>query len=83
MLSTKAEMNVADAVARPRFHHQRVPDRLQVEPASSPDVIAQLKTFGHHVEIVPQQGDAAAITIDNDWLEGAADPRTEATTKGY
>lgn len=76
-------MNVADAVDRPRFHHQWMPDRLQMEAGFSPDTIERLKALGHNVEIVPQQGEVAAIVARTNWLEGAADPRTEGTARGY
>jgi gamma-glutamyltranspeptidase/glutathione hydrolase len=76
-------MNIADAVDRPRFHHQWMPDRLQVERGFSPDTVERLKARGHKVEIVPQQGEVAAIVFAAGWLQGAADPRTEGTAKGY
>jgi gamma-glutamyltranspeptidase/glutathione hydrolase len=75
-------MNVADAVAQPRFHHQWLPDRLQMERGFSPDTVDLLKSRGHEVEFVARQGEVAAIVVANDWLEGAADPRTEGTAKG-
>lgn len=77
------KMNLADAVDQPRFHHQWMPDRLQVEKTFSPDTIESLKARGHHVEVVPEQGEVAAIAVRNGWLEGTADPRTEGTAKGY
>jgi gamma-glutamyltranspeptidase/glutathione hydrolase len=76
-------MNVAEAVAWPRFHHQWMPDRLQVERGFSPDTIARLRSVGHSVELVSRQGEVAAIVVNHGWLEGAADPRTEGTAKGY
>ena len=77
------KMNVADAVAWPRFHHQWLPDRLQVERGFSPDSIERLKMLGHQVEVTAQQGEVAAIVINDGRLEGAADPRTEGKAKGY
>jgi gamma-glutamyltranspeptidase/glutathione hydrolase len=76
------KMNVADAVAAPRFHHQWMPDRLQVERGFSPDTIAKLRAMGHKVEIINHQGEVAAIVVNGDGLEGAADPRTEGTAAG-
>lgn len=76
-------MNVADAVDRPRFHHQWIPDRLQLEPGFSPDTIERLKARGYNVESVSHQGEVAAIVVNGDWLEGTADPRTQGTAKGY
>jgi gamma-glutamyltranspeptidase/glutathione hydrolase len=76
-------MNIANAVDSPRFHHQWMPDRLQVEPGFSPDTIVILKSRGHKVEVVADQGEVAAIVLNGDWLEATADPRTEGTAKGY
>jgi gamma-glutamyltranspeptidase/glutathione hydrolase len=77
------KMNVADAVDAPRFHHQWRPDRLQVERGFSPDTVSRLRSMGHKVEVVPQQGQVAAIVFEDGWLQGAADPRTEGSARGY
>jgi gamma-glutamyltranspeptidase len=42
-----------------------------------------LKARGHEIKIVTSIGEVAAIRSENGWLEGAADPRTESTAKGY
>jgi len=54
-----------------------------VERGFSPDTIDRLRACGHKVEVIPAQGEVAAIAINGDWLEGAADPRTEGTAQGY
>lgn len=77
------KMNVAQAVDWPRFHHQWIPDRLQVERGFSPDTIERLRAVGHNVEVVREQGELAAIVVNGSWLEGAADPRTEGIAKGF
>jgi len=77
------DMNLADAVDAPRLHHQWMPDVLRLEPGFSPDTVALLTARGHKVEIEGQQGEVAAIRVQNGWLEGDADPRTEGTAKGY
>ena len=76
-------MNIADAVDAPRLHHQWLPDVLRLEPGFSPDTVALLKARGHAVEIEDHQGEVAAIRIQDGWLEGDADPRTEGTARGY
>jgi gamma-glutamyltranspeptidase / glutathione hydrolase len=76
-------MNVQDAVDRPRFHHQWLPDELRVEPGYSPDTVASLEKRGHIVKRVRSQGEVAAICFDNGWLLGAPDRRTESTAEGY
>jgi gamma-glutamyltranspeptidase/glutathione hydrolase len=76
-------MNVQDAVDYPRIHHQWLPDQLVMERGFSPDTIALLKARGHQVRMVGGMGEVAAIQARDGWLEGAADPRTEGTAKGY
>jgi gamma-glutamyltranspeptidase / glutathione hydrolase len=75
-------MNVQDAVNWPRFHHQWMPDTLQMEPGYSPDTVALLEKRGYTIRRVNAQGEVAAIRFDNGWLEGAPDPRTEGTAEG-
>jgi gamma-glutamyltranspeptidase/glutathione hydrolase len=76
-------MNVQDAVNWPRFHHQWLPDELRMEPGYSPDTVALLEKRGYTVKRVNTQGEVAAIHWSNGWLEGAPDPRTEATAAGH
>jgi gamma-glutamyltranspeptidase/glutathione hydrolase len=76
-------MNLQEAVDFPRIHHQWLPDELRMERGFSPDTIALLQSRGHQVKIVSSIGEVAAIRSAGGWLEGAPDPRTEATAKGY
>jgi len=76
-------MNIADAVDAPRLHHQWMPDVLRMERGFSPDTIALLKARGHTVEIEDHQGEVAAIRLQDECLEGDADPRTDGTARGY
>jgi len=76
-------MNVQDAVNWPRFHHQWLPDTLSIERGYSPDTIALLEKHGYKVRKANSQGECAAIMMENGWLMGAADPRTEGTAAGY
>jgi gamma-glutamyltranspeptidase / glutathione hydrolase len=76
-------MNVQDAVNWPRFHHQWLPDVLAVEPGYSPDTVALLESRGYKIRRIAAQGECAAILWEDGWLDGAADPRTEGTARGY
>jgi gamma-glutamyltranspeptidase / glutathione hydrolase len=76
-------MNVQDAVNWPRFHHQWLPDQLQMENGYSPDTVELLTKRGYTVKRVGAQGECAAIRFNNGWLEGAADPRSGGTAGGY
>lgn len=80
-------MNVQEAVAAPRFHHQWLPDTLVHERRGlSPDTAALLEARGHVLAARARQGAAHAIVFDAeaDVLEGAADPRrADASAAGY
>jgi gamma-glutamyltranspeptidase/glutathione hydrolase len=76
-------MNSQEAVNWPRIHHQWLPDELRMERGFSPDTIELLKSRGHQIKIVNSIGEAAVVRAVDGWLEGAPDPRTEATAKGY
>jgi len=82
-------MGAQDAVNWPRFHHQWLPDELRMEVGFSPDTVALLEKRGHKVKRVSDegrpytQGEVAAVRFWNGWLEGAPDPRTEATAEGH
>lgn len=68
-------MDARAAVDAPRFHHQWLPDRIQVEadlPAATKEA---LKAMGHALKEVKQQGCAQVILVRNRRAEGAADVR--------
>lgn len=77
------KMNIQDAVNRPRFHHQWMPDKLFLEAGFSPDTEALLRAMGHQLEHVNSMCEIAAILVDGGWLQGAADPRVEGNALGY
>jgi len=77
-------MNAQQAVDQPRIHHQWMPDKLIAEDTLSPDTVELLRTkYGHDVQLRPRIGEMAVIRLDNRWIEGAPDGRTEGTAKGY
>ncbi|MEM8876476.1 MAG: gamma-glutamyltransferase [Pseudomonadota bacterium] len=78
-------MNVAEATAFPRMHHQWLPDRLFLERGFSPDTIAILRARGHDVEMRRASGSTQSIVKRPDgWLAGATDPRRSGSAAvGY
>jgi gamma-glutamyltranspeptidase/glutathione hydrolase len=76
-------MNIADAVDRPRFHHQWKPDRLRLEDGFSPDTVRLLQSCGHEVESIDAVAVVEAILYDGEWLQGATDGRGEGKAAGY
>lgn len=70
------DLNIAAAAARPRVHHQWMPDKLIVEQGVSPDTIRLLQAMGHPVEIGNRTlGRTQSIMLQNGWLYGASDTR--------
>ena len=78
------QMNIAEAVAAPRIHHQWLPDRVQAESGFSPDTVRLLEAKGHKITIAATFGSANSILVTPEGLTGAADPRQRGTlAEGY
>ena len=84
-------MNLQEAVNAPRFHHQWLPDVLNVEKWFSPDTIGALQKMGYHVQIGLREdgggywSDAECIEVDAKTGErlGASDGRNNGKAIGY
>lgn len=77
------KMNIAEASAAPRIHHQWLPDFIRVEKTVSPDTIQVLQSLGHEVKVQPVMGSTQSIMKTKDGLFGATDPRTTGASQGY
>jgi gamma-glutamyltranspeptidase/glutathione hydrolase len=78
------QMNIAEAVAAPRIHHQWLPDQVDAERGLSPDTIRLLEAKGHKIVVGRTFGSANSILVTPDGLTGAADPRQRGTlAEGY
>ena len=70
------EMNLAEATAAPRMHHQWYPDKLQLETGFSPDTIRLLEAMGHEVAGTSfSMGSLQSVAIRDGVFRGASDPR--------
>ncbi len=70
------DMNLAEAVAAPRIHHQWKPDVLQLERGFSPDTIVLLEERGHTIRGTSwSMGSVQAVSYRDGVFRGAADPR--------
>ena len=69
------EMNLAEATAAPRIHHQWVPDTLFVEPGVSEDTINLLVEKGHIVETLDWFARVQSVMRKDGWIYGSHDTR--------
>jgi gamma-glutamyltranspeptidase/glutathione hydrolase len=72
-------MDIEEAVAAPRIHHQWLPDRIRIEEGGvTPETVRRLEEMGHTVQVGGGQGSANSIGIDAETGErvGAPDPRS-------
>jgi gamma-glutamyltranspeptidase/glutathione hydrolase len=73
------QMNIAEAVAAARIHHQWLPDQVDAERGLSPDTIRLLESHGHKIAVGRTFGSANSIMVTPEGLSGAADPRQRGT----
>ena len=69
-------MNIAEAEAAPRMHHQWLPDVLQLESGFSPDTIRILESRGHAVAASQwSMGSLQTVAWKDGVFRGSSDPR--------
>jgi gamma-glutamyltranspeptidase / glutathione hydrolase len=76
---TEFGMDLEDALAAPRTHHQWLPDRLTLEERiGDGDIVATLQEMGHDARVGGGQGQAHSISIDpvTGVRIGTPDPRS-------
>ncbi len=68
-------LNLAEATAAPRVHHQWLPDELRVEEGLSPDTVRLLEGLGHKVVVREAMGDTQSILRAPEGWYGFSDTR--------
>ena len=69
-------MNIAEAEAAPRMHHQWYPDVLQLESGISPDTIRILEARGHEIAATQwSMGSLQTVAYEDGVFRGSSDPR--------
>ncbi len=77
-------MSTADAVYKPKFHHQWLPDEIYVEKGFDAAVIEELKAMGYKVNVRGQIGRTEVIKVlPNKKFEAIADNRGDDGAEGY
>jgi len=78
------DMSAADAVNKPKFHHQWYPDSVEIEKGFSETTAQQLKNMGYKLIDLGAIGRTELIKILPDGTrEGAADIRGDDSVSGY
>ena len=78
-------MSMNKAVNSPRFHHQWMPDIIQLEPNSfNSKLIEELRLFGYNIDYKDPIGIVDGILVSADGiLEGGADKRGDDIAVGF
>ncbi len=77
-------MNVSDAVNKPKFHHQHLPDEVYVEKTFPKDVRGQLENMGYKIVERSAIGRTEAIHVKGkNSIDVAADKRGDDSVAGY
>jgi gamma-glutamyltranspeptidase / glutathione hydrolase len=78
-------MDAQSAINAPRFHHQWLPDQIEMEEDFPPAMESALNVLGHKTKRKGHIGLVNAIGIDpqNGERLGAADPRDQGSAVGY
>jgi len=78
------DLNIAEATAAPRVHHQWLPDLLRVEQSLNRDTIELLEAKGHKIKVNNAIGSTQSIMVTEQGIFGASDPRRAGSeTAGY
>jgi gamma-glutamyltranspeptidase/glutathione hydrolase len=77
------DMSVEDAVNKPKFHHQWLPDEIYVEPAFPADTREELKKMGYTITQRGSIGRTEVIKISGSKIEAVGDSRGDDTAEGY
>jgi gamma-glutamyltranspeptidase/glutathione hydrolase len=77
-------MSAADAVNKPKFHHQWLPDEIRIEKDFPDDVRDKLQQLGYKIKQTSQIGRTELILISTDGkIEAVADKRGDDHAAGY
>ena len=84
---TEFEMPVAEAVNKPKFHHQWLPDLIMIEPGINAETLEKLKAMGYKFREVSQIGRTEVIRIDpipgGNKITAVGDRRGDDAAGGY
>jgi gamma-glutamyltranspeptidase/glutathione hydrolase len=77
------DMSAEDAVYKPKFHHQWLPDEILVEKDFDPATVKALEAMGYAVKKRSSIGRVELIQIKNGKIIAVADKRGDDAAAGY
>lgn len=79
------KMNLAEAINSPRFHHQWIPDEIQMEKNFSDGIVrSQLESMGYSIREINDFGKVDGIIFNEDGsMSGYSDRRGSGKAVGY
>ena len=82
---TRFDMSLSQSLAQPRFHHQWLPDMIELEENSFDITVKQgLLKLGHNIQEYNPSSEIQAVYISESGLMiGAADPRQRGSAGGF
>jgi gamma-glutamyltranspeptidase/glutathione hydrolase len=76
-------MTASEAINKPKFHHQWLPDEIQVEKDFPESVRKQLENIGYKITERSTIGRMEVIKMNNGKMETAADTRGDDSVAGF
>ncbi|MGG9963012.1 gamma-glutamyltransferase [Ferruginibacter sp. SUN106] len=76
-------MSVEDAVNKPKFHHQWLPDEIRIEKDFDAAVKKQLEAMGYKVVVKGQIGRTEVIQINGKQIIAVGDKRGDDDAEGF
>jgi gamma-glutamyltranspeptidase/glutathione hydrolase len=83
LLMMRGQVRPEEAVARPRIHHQWLPDFLDLDAALLKRTRGELDQRGHHVRLLEGASAVQAVSRRAVGLQGGSDPRKGGRPAGY
>lgn len=77
------DMNADDAVNKPKFHHQWLPDTLYVEQTFPSQLKIELKNMGYKIVERSSIGRTEVILVRRRFIEAVGDSRGDDDAEGY
>ena len=77
------DMNIQDAVNKPKFHHQWLPDVIGVEPGFNEETKKGLINMGYKIENIPAIGRMEVIEVKDNKIEVCGDCRGDDSVDGF